>query len=87
MSSFGPQLKRAREEFKKACDNATMIIKKENACVVEERHDSSPVEGERWDVLGMLLQALLGTFESEQKHENERILQSEHLVSLISDVI
>ena len=87
MGSFGPQLKRAREEFKKACENATVILKKENSCVVEERHDSEPVTGERWDVLGMLVQALLATYESEQKHENEKILQSEHLVSLISDVI
>jgi len=65
MGSFGPQLKRAREEFKKACENATVILKKENSCVVEERHDSEPVTGERWDVLGMLVQALLATYESE----------------------
>jgi hypothetical protein len=39
MTNFGPQLKRAREQFKRACENCTNVVKKddENFCMIEEK--------------------------------------------------
>lgn len=85
LAHFKAQASRSRDIFKLAFCNVCKVVQREEL-MVDENKERQEVNGERWDVMGIMAQALSEAFEAEQCGGKEFILQSESLVSLLAEI-
>ena len=88
LEKFSPQIKRSRGLFKAVFGSICKVIKTEKGeAEVEERKEREDVTTEDWEVVSMLAQALRTQHSREQAGETDRFLLTDHLVTLLSEVL
>ncbi|CAG9335559.1 unnamed protein product [Blepharisma stoltei] len=87
LKNFKSQANRSKEIFQHAMDNMCVIMKKEKTVVVKLKKDRKDITAEKWKTIEILSTALSEAYEDEQIGKSDMILGTEHIVSLMADII
>jgi len=88
LEKFSPQIKRSRGLFKAVFVSICKVTRTDKGeTEVEERKEKEEIPTEDWEVVSTLAQSLRSQHSREQAGETDRCLLTDHLVTLLSEVL
>ena len=87
VQGFKKQLKRSNFIFETSLKSVCRVVQREEGVFVEPKAQKDTNEGEHWEVVPVIAHALASAFECEQTAQVTLMLQTEHLLSLLADLL